>query len=80
MDQHWACHPVPETKIRARYARSGPLIRQAILQSDVGHVFDNSQLSTPPERMLSFQKGVLRFAAPMLPQWEQTLYAEDLIL
>ena len=73
-------HPVPEEKIRNRYERSGPLIRQAILQSDVGHVFDNSNLNQPPQRVLSFQNGALRFALPLLPDWVLELYAENLSL
>jgi len=44
-------HPVPEEKIRARYERSAPLIRKAVLISDVGHVFDNSRLNEPPRRL-----------------------------
>lgn len=73
-------HPVPEHKIRTRYDRSGSLIRQAILQSDVGHVFDNSHLNYPPQRALSFNNGVLRFALAQLPNWVLDIYAEDLVL
>ena len=73
-------HPVPETKIRDRYDRSGPLIRQAVLQSDVGHVFDNSHLNAPPRRVLSFNDGILRFSLPQLPDWVLTLYADNLTL
>jgi predicted ABC-type ATPase len=73
-------HPVPEEKIRNRYDRSGPLIRQAILASDIGHVFDNSQLNQPPVRALSFTNGTLTFALPQLPDWVLDLYADDLVL
>lgn len=73
-------HPVPEKKIRGRHARSGPLIRQAVLQSDVGHAFDNSHLNRPPRRVLSFNAGTLRFALPQLPDWVLELYADDLVL
>lgn len=73
-------HPVPEEKIRHRYHRSGPLIRQAILLSDIGHVFDNSQLNQPPQRALSFANGVLSFALPQLPTWVLDLYSADLTL
>ncbi|OSP54141.1 hypothetical protein BV911_14175 [Pseudoruegeria sp. SK021] len=73
-------HPVPEEKIRHRYDRSAPLIRQAILQSDIGHVFDNSQLNQPPRRALSFNAGILTFALPRLPQWVLDLYSDDLVL
>ena len=73
-------HPVPEDKIRNRYDRSGPLIRQAILQSDVGHVFDNSRLNQPPQRALTFSAGSLQFALPQLPEWVLNVYAQDLVL
>lgn len=73
-------HPVPEEKIRNRYDRSGPLIRQAILQSDIGHVFDNSRLNHPPVRALSFANGTLTFALPQLPTWVLDLYEDDLLL
>lgn len=73
-------HPVPEDKIRSRYDRAGPLIRQAVLRSDIGHVFDNSALNQPPTRALSFSNGLLTFALPHLPAWVLALYGEDLIL
>ena len=73
-------HPVPEDKIRGRYDRSGPLIRQAIHHSDIGHVFDNSRLNQPPRRALSFSKGKLTFAFPQLPAWVLDLYGDDLVL
>ena len=73
-------HPVPEEKIRNRYDRSGPLIRKAIMSSDIGHVFDNSQLNQSPARVLSFTNGVLTFALPQLPDWVLDLYGDDLVL
>lgn len=73
-------HPVPEEKIRNRYDRSGPLIRQAILSSDIGHVFDNSRLNQPPVRVLSFTNGTLTFALPQLPDWVLDLYGDELVL
>ena len=73
-------HPVPEEKIRNRYNRSGPLIRQAILSSDIGHVFDNSRLNQPSVRALSFTNGTLAFALPQLPNWVLDLYGDDLVL
>ena len=39
-------HDVPEDKIRSRYDRGQPLIRQAVLRADRGMVFDNSRLNT----------------------------------
>lgn len=70
-------HPVPENKIRQRYDRNGPLIRQAALVSDIAHIFDNSRLNTPPERMLSFSRGQLSFVHPQLPEWVFEIYRQD---
>lgn len=71
-------HDVPEDKIRARFVRSEPLIRQAVLQADRGMVFDNSQLNMPPRQMLVFATGRLIQAAPLLPEWILRAYAADL--
>lgn len=71
-------HDVPEDKIRARYERSPPLIRKAVLRADRGMVFDNSRLNTPPQRMLVFASGRLAKVAPRLPRWILDAYAADL--
>ena len=71
-------HDVPEDKVRARYERGGPLIREAVLRADRGMVFDNSALNSPPRRMLVFSAGRLAEAVPILPQWILTAYAADL--
>ncbi|SLN70111.1 Zeta toxin [Roseovarius albus] len=71
-------HPVPENKIRQRYDRNGPLIRQAALHSDVAHIFDNSRLNQPPERVMSFTGGKLSFVNVRLPKWALRIYSEDL--
>ncbi|WP_323039912.1 zeta toxin family protein [Gemmobacter sp.] len=71
-------HDVPEQKIRDRYRRSQPLIRQAVLQADRGMVFDNSRLNEPPRLMALFAAGRLLRAEPELPDWVLTTYADDL--
>ena len=53
---------------------------QAVLSSDIGHVFDNSQLNQPPVRALSFSNGTLTFSLPQLPDWVLDLYGDDLVL
>jgi predicted ABC-type ATPase len=73
-------HDVPEEKIRARFARSQPLIREAVLGADRGMVFDNSRLNTPPRQMLVFAAGRLTRASPILPGWILTTYAADLVI
>jgi predicted ABC-type ATPase len=73
-------HDVPERKIRERYARGQPLIRQAVLAADRGMVFDNSRLNEPPRLMLAFAAGRLVQAEPVLPGWVRAVYAEDLVI
>ena len=73
-------HDVPEQKIRDRYARGQPLIRQAVRQADRGMVFDNSTLNAPPRLSLLFAAGRLLQAEPVLPRWVLSGYAEDLVI
>lgn len=72
-------HDVPEQKIRDRYQRGQPLIREAVLQAERGMVFDNSRLNEPPRLMLLFSAGRLVQAEPALPNWVLTGYAENLL-
>ena len=71
-------HPVPEAKIRARYDRNGPLIREAAALADFSHVYDNSALNTPPERVLSMKSGKVSFVAPQVPEWARRIYGGDI--
>ena len=73
-------HNVPEEKIRARYDRGQPLIRQAVLRADRGMVFDNSKLNQPPHLVLLFASGRLAQAEAVLPDWVVNGYADDLDL
>ena len=73
-------HIVPEDKIRARYDRSAPFIREAVLRADRGMVFDNSSLNQPPRHCLTFADGRLVFALPCLPTWIRATYEADLIV
>ncbi|RBO52891.1 hypothetical protein DSD19_11995 [Rhodovulum sp. BSW8] len=73
-------HDVPEEKIRDRYARGQPLIRQAVLRADRGMVFDNSRLNEPPRLVLLFAAGRLVRAEPVLPNWVLSGYAADLVM
>lgn len=73
-------HDVPDQKIRDRYVRGQPLIRQAVLRADRGMVFDNSRLNAPPHLMLLFAAGRLVQAEPVLPGWVLSGYAEDLVI
>lgn len=71
-------HPVPERKIRDRFDRNGPIIRDAALLCDRAMVFDNSALNRPPHHLLTLTKGRLTKAEPFLPAWVRRIYAIDL--
>jgi predicted ABC-type ATPase len=71
-------HPVPEDRIRARYVRNQPLIRQAVLMADRAFVFDNSALGKPPRLLIRFQAGVAWRIADSLPSWAASLYGDSL--
>lgn len=73
-------HDVPEEKIRARFERCQPFIREAVLRADCGMVFDNSRINIAPQRMLVFADGRLVQTAPTLPQWIMTTYVADLAI
>ncbi len=71
-------HPVPDQRIRDRYARNQALIREAVLLADRAFVFDNSALDEPARRLLSFEQGRIAKRSDPLPQWAANLYADDL--
>lgn len=67
-------HPVPEDKIRARFERNRPLIRQAVVMADYSSVYDASELNQPPRQLLNLQTGSVEFRAADLPEWCEVLY------
>jgi len=71
-------HPVPETNVRKRYERNGPLIRQAVLKAHFGYVFDNSVDGKPPRLLLNFAAGALIKRVTKLPGWACHLYEQEI--
>lgn len=71
-------HPAPEDRVRARYERNQPLIRQAVLMANRAFVFDNSRLGAPPSRLITFIDGRVVTASPPFPDWALDLYGEDI--
>lgn len=71
-------HGVPETKIRERYDRSAPLIREAAHLADTGLVYDNSEAGRNPKLVLTFERGLLLKVRPEPPAWIRQVYAADL--
>lgn len=72
-------HPVPEDKIRARWERSLPLIRDAVLMADRAYVYDNSADDRPHSMALIFSRGeLIKTPGNNVPKWVSDLYAEKL--
>lgn len=71
-------HPAPEDRVRARYARSQPLIRQAVLAADRAEVLDSSGRGRAPRPLISFRAGKPVEVADDLPDWAINLYGGDL--
>lgn len=71
-------HPAPEDRIRARYERNQPLIRQAVLLAQRAYVFDSSGYGAAPTRLITFTSGKATEVADDLPDWAITLYGGDL--
>jgi predicted ABC-type ATPase len=69
-------HNVPEDKVRERFERNKPLIREAMLMADYGMVYDNSRLNEPPEMVLGFEAGrAMHVAFDLAPAaWARELY------
>jgi predicted ABC-type ATPase len=71
-------HPVPEANVRNRYARNGPLIREAVLRAHFGYVFDNSLDGEPPRLLLNFTAGRLVKRTAGIPDWAGELYDQEI--
>ena len=71
-------HPAPEDRIRARYERNQPLIRQAVLTADRAEVLDSSGRGRAPRLLIDFIGGKAIEVADDLPDWAINLYGGDL--
>lgn len=61
-------HTVPIAKVRARYRRLWPLLRQAALKADEAVVYDNSRAATPFRVVARYRNGQAEQAARW-PAW-----------
>lgn len=71
-------HPVPEDRIRSRFQRNQPFIRDAVLMADRALVIDNSALNEPHRPVLSFRDGRLMSIAAPVPAWVRRLYGAEI--
>lgn len=75
---HQGGHDVPDHKIRARYDRSLPLIREAAQQTDTAMVFDNSRAGQPPRWLFTLNGGrICATSSEPLPQWAAEWYFSE---
>jgi predicted ABC-type ATPase len=72
-------HDVPESKIRERYDRSAPLIREAVHLADIGLVYDNSVAGRPPKLVLTFERSLLVRVRPNPSVWIGRTYVADIL-
>lgn len=61
-------HDVPEAKVRARYDRLWPLVREACSIADQVRFYDNSMATTPLRTVAEMERGAL-IGAPHWPKW-----------
>lgn len=66
-------HSVPEDRIRKRFERNQPLIRDAAKAADYAYVFDNSAIG---KRMLAlaFAGAHTLYVADQVPDWTARIY------
>lgn len=71
-------HDVPEDRIRGRYERNQPIIRDAARMADRAYVYDNSRLDSPHVCVLKMQQGRATFVGEQVPPWARKLYEQEL--
>jgi predicted ABC-type ATPase len=60
-------HDVPETKIRGRYRRLWALVADAVAQSDIATIYDNTGIEGP--RIVAEMSGGSIVGSPSWPTW-----------
>lgn len=69
-------HPVPEEKVRQRFERNAPLIRQAAMLADRAMICDASALNERPEVLLELAHGQVVRRVDEMPEWFEGLYGD----
>jgi predicted ABC-type ATPase len=67
-------HPVPEEKIRARFARMAPIAVEAIQMADRGFLIDNSGGQNPLRTVMLTERGRETWRHKRPPQWLESLF------
>ena len=67
-------HPVPDEKVRQRFTRNIPLIREAAMLADRAMIFDASALNERPVMLLELVQGQVTRRAGEVPDWFEGVY------
>lgn len=67
-------HPVPEEKIRARYARMAPIAVEAVRRADRGFLIDNSDSQSPLRTVMLTERGRETWRHKRPPKWLEGLF------
>lgn len=71
-------HDVPEDRIRGRFVRNKPFIKQAALLADRAFIYDNSVTGRALKLGVELEKGKVVSIGENLPKWQRELYATEL--
>lgn len=66
-------HPVPEEKVRARYARMAPIAVEAVRMADRGFLIDNSDSRNPLRTVMLTERGRETWRHRRPPEWLERL-------
>ena len=71
-------HDVPEDRIRGRFVRNQPLIKEAALLADRAFIYDNSVQGRALKLGVELEKGKVVSIGENLPKWQRELYSNEL--
>ena len=71
-------HDVPEDRIRGRFVRNKPFIKQAALLADRAFIYDNSVTGRALKLGVELENGKVVSIGENLPKWQRELYATEL--
>lgn len=69
-------HSVPDEKVRQRFTRNIPLIREAAMLADRAMIFDASALNERPVMLLELVQGQVARRAGAVPDWFEGVYGD----
>ena len=71
-------HDVDSEKVKQRYERVAPIVKDALKYTDRAYIYDNSVMNRPHQLILELEKGQIKSIHAELPNWVKTAYKEHL--